>query len=707
MNSSNPHLETQNFAFDLSDLFVFLWQKKIRIIFTAMILLLAGGYYVVKLPKFYTASSTLLLGGKEKGFSLPSSMVGFSGENDSKMATYMEFMRSKQFIKSVVLNLELQKSREFRSAVTLGTDLEQLQHSIRFFLQNFSLMPIADTELLKVSFTSSSPSQAAEVVNHIGPVFFAFYAEKGKKKADDASLWLNNQLSQLEDKLAEADISLQEFMRENRLMDITSQLELARTEISALLSEKLMNEKTIAGYESIYLQVQNFDNDYPALMQNAYFLQNPLVINMRGKIVAQRQVLAELSKRYKGKHHKYIAANTGLEGFNQELESLLDNLISNLEQIYQTHSARRETLIAQIEAIKSEHSELGKHELQLERLRREVGSTQKLYEVFLARLQETEILKDLGNTEDFIVVDRAEDPRVPSKPKVQILLSVLAIFSMFISIAFWLALHFVADKKTRLKKLLQKHGVVVLGELPKPAKVKKSKDKSTTNKKPPSKSEILYAEAIRSLRSELMVRTDDVPLRTIMISSVQPAKLRSKLAIELAESFGGLNKSILVDADLRNPQIGIEYGLEQLMPGLTNFISRRSSFSDSNFREKGSQLSVMPSGSIPSDPLVYLTKPRFGEFIKRLGVLFERVVIETPSVNSCGDALVVSKVVDAVVLLCDLELTENADLLEAIQRLQDARAPLLGVVFENAKGIKSKIPQRTRGKNLVKKVINY
>ena len=57
-------------------------------------------------------------------------------------------------------------------------------------------------------------------------------------------------------------------------------------------------------------------------------------------------------------------------------------------------------------------------------------------------------------------------------------------------------------------------------------------------------------------------------------------------------------------------------------------------------------------------------------------------MIETPPVNAYGDALVVSKVVDAVVLLCDLELTESADLLEAIQRFQDAGAPLLDVVFE-------------------------
>jgi succinoglycan biosynthesis transport protein ExoP len=79
-------------------------------------------------------------------------------------------------------------------------------------------------------------------------------------------------------------------------------------------------------------------------------------------------------------------------------------------------------------------------------------------------------------------------------------------------------------------------------------------------------------------------------------------------------------------------------------------------------------------------------------------VLFDRVIIETPPVNIHNDTLVISKLVDAVVLLCDLEVTESADLLEAIQRFQDAGAPLLGVVFENVKNIKSKSPQPTRGK---------
>jgi uncharacterized protein involved in exopolysaccharide biosynthesis len=110
MNSDKQINDLPDVAFDLSDLFVFLWQKKGRIIMTTFFLLVLGGSYIIKLPKYYTASSTLLLGGKENGISLPSSMASFVGPDDSEMNTYMVFMRSKQFAGRVVFGVEFKKN---------------------------------------------------------------------------------------------------------------------------------------------------------------------------------------------------------------------------------------------------------------------------------------------------------------------------------------------------------------------------------------------------------------------------------------------------------------------------------------------------------------------------------------------------------------------------------------------------------------------
>jgi succinoglycan biosynthesis transport protein ExoP len=695
-------------GFDLANLIGFLWQKKIRITLTIAILTALGTSYVKKQPKIYSASSTLLFSQESDTFSISSNFSALSNNGNNKIDTYIELIRSRQFALKIVEKLQLQSRKEFKKIIVDGNRVVDTQNAISKLLKHLQLSKISNTDMLRVTYESTLAYTAAEVVNTVGPTFFEYQTQAQKKKSDATTLWLDGQLLTLSSQLESAQTELEEFMQVNGLIDLKSQVDLAKAEISKLIEHRLYAEKMKSSTAATMFQIIAANGEIDNLMQVPVIWSDTLIRALNANLFNKQLELEELSKRYKYKHHKYIAAKGAVDALQANLEQSLKKVIDSFKHENETIKQRYNEVESQLARARSKHAELGAHEFKLASLMRKTQATQKLYDVFLSRLQETEILQDLGVGDDFAVVDYAQTPSNHIKPRVLLGATFSLILSSIFSIGIWLLIHLVADKKSRFISLLRNQSVSLLGELPKPAKIKKTLDKkSLSNVNVPKKAEVIYSECVRALRSELMVRSDDAPIRTLVVASVQQGKRRSKLAIELAKSFAGLDKSIIIDADLRQPQIGFEYGLDQLTPGLTNFISRRSSFSDSNFREKGSQLSVMPSGAIPSDPLVYLTKPRFGEFIKRLGVLFERVIIETPPVNAYGDTLVVSKVVDGVVLLCDLELTESADLLEAIQRFQDAGAPLLGVVFENTKNIKSKIPKRSRGINLVKKVINY
>lgn len=704
IETKHEHKKSAEVSFGLADLVGFIWQKKFRIILTSAVIVCAGIYYISGLPLIYSASSRIVLGDNEPSFSLPSVVSDFGYGGETILDTYIEFIRSRQFIGGVVDEMELTRTPEFKFTGGSRSPDEMREHAINVLLGGLTLNKIGDTYLLKISFDSKDPKIAADVANFIGPAFFVYHAKINTEKANDTSKWLNDQLGGLENKLVMAEDALQAYIEENQLIGANSQIEFARAEILILLEEKLAIEKTLAAVKSSLLQIDSAANDTKMLKRVDYIIKHPMMVNIRNNLLASQQAFSQISKRYKSKHHRYIAAHAAIKKLESEERQLIEQLVAGLRQNLSTYEQRLESLNGQMDKAEQKHSELSRYELQLTKLRREIDSTQTLYEVFVSRLQETQMLKDLGKTNQFSVVDYASIPTYPSKPRKLMLLVVVCLFAVVFSSGVWLLLHLISDKQTRLRNLLINLDVTVLTQVSKYKKIKLKKGFVGSTKKDKNYE---YSESIRSLRAEISYGAGDTPIRSIAITRVKGSKTKSNIGIDLAESFGHLEKSILVDADMRQPHVGSEYGMEQLTPGLTNFIGRRLSFSDSHYRESGSQLSIMPTGAVPTDPLLYLSKPRFSSFVKKLSVLYEHVILEAPEVNLYSDIMVIAKVVDGIVLICDVDTTDSPELLEAVQRLRESRVPLLGVVFENAKNVRSKLPKRSRSKDLIKRMINY
>ena len=683
----------QQDGFDFADFVAFSWQKKWRIILTIAVLTTLGGYYVKNLPKVYSATSTILLDEKSDTLTLTGNFGTVSQKESDKLDTFIEFIRARQFMAKIVEQLSLHKRVEFQKTVANGRKVEDKQTAITTLLSNLKLTKIANTEMLKITVESRLAYTAAEVANAIGPAFFEYQSQSHKRKADETTRWLDSQLTTLRSQLDDSEKELEDFMQVNGLIDLESQVELAKTEISKLIEHKLQLDKNMAADRSTIAQIKASQDNIEKLLQVPAIFNDSLLRELSAKLIEKELLFDEISKRYKFKHHKYIAAKSSVDLLKSSFSAALTQVIDGLQQTYQSTLSRQNELAKQLQNSRLKHTELGQHEMELATLRRKVVAMQQLYDVFLSRLQEAEILQDLDSGGEFAIVDYAEVPEFPSKPKVLLGISFCLILASIFSVGFWLLVHLIADKKTRFKQLLRRQGVVVLAEIPKVPKIKKPSKKTSANKVLPVK-DFVYAEAFRTLRSELVVRSDDSPTRIIAITSVAKEHDASMVPIELAESFGLLEKSILMDANMRAPVIGPHFGLNAKAAGLSDFINRQSTFSQCTMREKGSQLTKMPSGTGTSDPLVYLSKPRFGDLVKKLGVLYERLIINTPPVNSFSDALVVAKLVDGIILVCDIEKTDSMALIEAVQRLQDAGAPLLGVVFDRSKNVKTRFARR-------------
>lgn len=687
---------------DLADLLIFLWNKKFRIVFMSACLIALGTYYVLQQPKMYKATSILLIGEESQSIAL-SSMAALSGNSTSKMDTHIEFIKSRQFIKSVVETLALHHQDMFIPSVNKQKTQPDIDHTVDKILADLSLSSVKNTEMLKVTYASVDPDISVELVNQIGPSFFEFRSVRSRDKAANASRWLNTQIEEIRTSLTASEQKLESFLQENQLVDITSQIRLVQGEISTLMNERLKTDKAYAELESTYQQIKRYRGDSANLLGIPYILNTPLVAEMRQRTSEFERRFTEIQQRYKFKHFRYIAAKTAVDNSRVEMEKLLEQLVVSLISEFEALQVRRKQLQQQIELAKTQHNKFGRLEIDLTRLRREVESNQKLYEAFLARLQEMEVLKDFSNQDNYAIVDYATRPKHPFKPRVTLSIALITIMSGVFSCGFWLLLHLISDRQTRFRQLLRKMDVPILAEI-----VKLNKTRSKGNIAAivqEGQKNYQYAEAIRSLRTSVMMHSGDTEHRVIAVTGVTKGDGKTSVAISLAHSFGKLEQTLLVDTDLRSPTIAQAYGLDVKHPGITNFVRKSAKFKDCLHKDSRSQLSIMPSGPVPADPMVYISKPRFAEIIRKLGIFYERVVVEAPPVNSFSDALILSKYVDGIIIVCDSDNTESSELVEAVQRLQDSGAPFLGVVLNKVKNVRNKLPHSSKTKRLLKKIL--
>ncbi|WP_100658728.1 GumC family protein [Alteromonas flava] len=697
MEATNKSSSAQEPLFDIGDLLLLIWNKKYRIIFTAGALFALLGYYVLQLPRIYIATTTLQLGNASNEMSLPQGLASFASGGDSKLDTYLQYMRSRQFTERVVEDSGLMHRAELVNQ-NQSDDKKRLDAAIRL-QRGLAYSRLGETAMVNVSFESTSPQLAADVVNAVGPTFFAYQTRKSTARSADASRWLNQQFEEVQVQLEQSEAALQDYFLENKLIDLASQISLASSEISTYMSQRIQVDAQAAEMKTMISQFDASGDDIQGLLNVSYIIKNSMVQDLRKRILDEEEDLAEISRRYKYKHPRYIAQVSKIEAMKRELDSLVRKLVASLKQEYKIYLERSEEINKLIEEARGRHSELGQHEVNLAKLRREVESTQKLYDIFLSRVQETEILRDLGSQDDFSVIDYASVPTAPSKPNVVLLLAASVVFSLFISVMGWLFIHIVSDKRSRTLKILESMEVPVVTNIPRLAKGKRKLSDVLVA----SHENMPFAEAIRTLRTNLIVRNESEENRVIAVTGVKPNDGKSLVAASLAESFAKLEKSLILDADLRYPSISGAFNMSSELPGLTHFIGKQQPAGRCIHRIQDGQLSMMPSGHIPQDPMVYLSKPRFKAFLHKLSIIFERVVIDVPPLEEFSDALVISRNVDAIILVCDLENCETAELVQAVQKLRDVGAPLLGVVFNRVKNVPTRIRGTNRRPSLIKR----
>ncbi|WP_171333890.1 CpsD/CapB family tyrosine-protein kinase [Enterococcus cecorum] len=190
------------------------------------------------------------------------------------------------------------------------------------------------------------------------------------------------------------------------------------------------------------------------------------------------------------------------------------------------------------------------------------------------------------------------------------------------------------------------------------------------------------SEQYRTVRTNLQFAVaGDQPLRSMAVVSSGPGEGKSTSSANLAVVFAQAGRRVLlVDADMRKATLHKTFGLSNEV-GLSNLVSGQQSASSVIQPSGVDNLSLMTAGPTPPNPAELLNSHRMNVVIEELYQMFDLIVFDLPPVMTVADGLIMASKTDGTVVVIREGVTRKDSIIEAKNRLIQAKARILGVIY--------------------------
>jgi polysaccharide biosynthesis transport protein len=668
-------------------------KRKWPVLGLATALAALGAAVAFSMTPIYRSTATVLIEpGKPKFLSMED-MLGGAMQTKEHYQTQVEILKSREVALRTVNSMKLWTDAQFdprksdlsttaklKSMVGLSaaqqdwTDEALADSAVKPLMLNLTVEPVRLSQLVKVSFDSSDSKLSARVANDIASNYIDSDRDAKFKLAQSLNGWLEKRATTLRENLLASEKALQSYREEKGLINLSGSAQgLAGMQISEAnqrLAEARVKRMQLEGTYNMVANTGNSDySNVPGVANNPAV---QIAVQQEG---AAQKLVAELSETLGANHTKMQEAQSSLASAQRYLAQQRRTAARSLVQEYTLARQAEKSLETALASATGGVQDVNRKEFQLQVLEREVSSNKQLYDLFMGRAKEMDAGSDLQ-----AAVARVVDPAVvtttPVRPnKGQIIL-----------VAFVLGLMIGAMGAVLLERMdntikgsesaeikLQQPVLAVLPALTGEA----LENVATLFIREPNSH---HAEAIRTARTGIQLSDVDQRHRLIMVTSSVPAEGKTSTSINLALALAQTKRTLLIDADMRRPQVGVRLGMAANAKGLSNLVTGSSTLKDCVHQIEGSSLLVMPSGDVPPNPLDLLVSQRFKDVLRHLQPQLDFIIIDTPPVELVSDALAVAPMVTSTIYVVRATETPVPVIRKGLSRLQRSGANIMGVI---------------------------
>lgn len=676
--------DIDNDEIDLLALAGTLWRGKWIIAAIILFFIFMGGYYAFRMAvPLYPATATIALNeGQQQVISDIESIMSGGPVNSSAINTELEVLRSRDLVGQLVDHLDLVSRPEFNGLLrepTLSDDIrayimsliggandgettqpspEAIRASVVSAVREaISVSNARNTLVINISVTTTDTQLSVAMANALAELYIENQIQVKLDALASATEFLSRRTSELRQSLEELETDLTEFSEQAELVSPavleaqSLQLRELRTRLSEARERVVGETATLAS-----LQALREAGDLEAFVAAAdEFRLNRALAQYRDDLISLVELEAEVGRFM-------LQREAQAERDSEQLEAL---------------RASEATLASQIER---QSQEL----IALQQLERETETARLLYETFFTRLQEINVQQGLETADSRMLSEAI--PRGPSSPRKSRILALAGILGLMLGAGLVL-LREMRFAGFRTADELRNHSERrVLASIPLiPAKERKSVI-SFLKDKPNS----VISEAVRNLRTSILMSNIDHPPQVIMLTSSIPGEGKTTLALALARNMVGLGKRVLlIEADIRR-RVYSEYMNTEKTVALLDLLTEKVQPEDVSPYVEDLGFDVLTGTKSDINAADLFASERFSSLLKNLREHYDYILIDTPPVLAVPDARVIGSLSDANIYVVQWNGTTRTQVRQGLEMLGSVSVDITGLVLNELDARKMK-----------------
>jgi capsular exopolysaccharide synthesis family protein len=551
------------------------------------------------------------------------------------------------------------------------------------------------TRLVSVSVQSYDAKAAAKFANALCEEFIKVSLEKNQANSLGGVAYVEEQLSEVRDRLAQSNSQLKDFKKQTGIFNIGETATSLGEKSSALQKELEEAYTERASVQSKLNGLQSSLSRLPAGRVVAAGVQrNPEVGRIQARLTQLEFDRTVALKDYRPTSRKVRSIDVQMQTLRGQLQREAQTIVSAwqpdparapLAADAAASQAQLWSLDARISALKGQSSrananlsQLPDQEFKFTQLATDTQVLQSTYQLLSERLQGLKI-GAAARVADARMAGKAQPSDVPVAPnKTRVLIYTMGV-GLLAALGIGLLLDLMDNHIYSEDDVQSVTGLPVLAQIPL-FREEQEINLLHAHQAVAGKSSPLL-ETFRMLRTNIRLSVIDKNVRSIVITSSMPSEGKSHTALNLAVAAASSgDRVILVDLDLRRPSTHRICDLPNIV-GFTSVLSNQCSLEDALQDTIVPGLRVLTSGPVPPNPFRLLNSQAARALVERLEEEADLVVIDTPPMLTMADALLVSSWVDGTLLVISSSEMKKRDVSRSVDLLFQNNNEVLGTIL--------------------------